>query len=176
MSEQKKKMIIKEVIGYGITILLACLCAYIITHFFIINAVVPTGSMDPTIKANDRLIGNRLAYRNSDPQRGDIVIFPFPDNESETFVKRIIGLPGETVEIHDGHVYINGAILDESAYLSVETKGTFGPYIVPFDSYFMLGDNRQNSKDSRAWDNKFVKRDKILAKAWFRYYKGFKKY
>lgn len=170
---ERKKFIIKEVISYVIMAAIAVVLALIINKFLIINAEVPTSSMHPTIKAKDRLIGNRLAYNNASPARGDIIIFPYPDNEAETFVKRVIGLPGETVEIHDGQVFINGSPLDESSYLKTQTPGTWGPYVVPVGCYFVLGDNRGSSKDSRYWDNKYVEEDKILAKAVFKYYKGF---
>lgn len=170
---KRQKYIIKETISYAIIIVLAVVIALLINRFLIVNARVPTSSMVPTINKLDRIIGNRLAYINKAPERGDIIIFPFPDNEKEIYVKRIIGLPGETVEIRGGVVYINGSPLDESSYLTVETLGDWGPYYVPLDSYFVLGDNRNNSKDSRYWDNKFVSRDKIMAKALFKYYRGF---
>ena len=106
-------------------------------------------------------------------RRGDIVIFKYPDDESVDYLKRIIGLPGETVEIISGKVYINGELLDEP-YLSEEPTGDFGPYQVPEDSYFMLGDNRAVSKDSRYWHNTYVKKDKIIAKAFVMYWPSLK--
>lgn len=121
----------------------------------------------------DLLIGNRLAYNDSDPERGDIAIFYAPDEEDTEFIKRVIGLPGDHIEIKDAKIYINGSQtpLDEP-YLNEEWVDLNGPlvYDVPDGCYFMLGDNRNNSKDSRAWNNTFVKRDKILAKAGFRYF------
>ena len=177
----RKKMIIKEFISYVVIIVAAVIVALIVDTKLIVNAVVPTASMYPTIQKKDRLIGNRLAYKNATPQRGDIIIFPSPDNESEIYIKRIIGLPGETVELKEGKVYINGSLLDESEYLGSDiitnpAPGTSGIYYVPFGSYFVMGDNRTNSQDSRYWSNKFVSEDKIMAKAVFRYFKGFKKY
>ncbi len=172
----KKKAIIKEIVTYLIIIAVAILLAQFITRFLIINAEIPSSSMYPTIQKGNRLFGNRLAYINSDPARGDIIIFYYPDDESEKYVKRVIGLPGETVEIHDKAVYINGEKLDESEYLGIETYGNYGPYIVPEDSYFVLGDNRSDSLDSRFWVNKYVSREKIIAKAWFRYYPKFSSY
>ena len=83
-------------------------------------------------------------------------------------MKRVIGLPGETVEIKGGEVYIDGEVLEEP-YLDVETIGDFGPYEVPEESYFMMGDNRNDSQDSRYWNNTFVKRNKILGKVYFTY-------
>ena len=97
------------------------------------------------------------------------------DDESQLFIKRIIGLPGETVEIIDGKVYIDGseAPLDDSFTPETPT-GNYGPYTVPENCYFMLGDNRNNSKDSRFWQNTYVERDKILGKAVLKYFPGIK--
>ena len=144
--------------------------------------------MEKTIMTGDRLIGNRLAYginlqiggkqickKMRDPKRFDIIIFRYPDDESELYIKRIIGLPGETVEIRDGDVYIDGSKepLDDS-FTAEKTEGSFGPYKVPDGSYFVMGDNRNSSYDSRFWENTYVRFDEILGKAVFRYYPGFK--
>lgn len=166
----KKRSILRELISYALIIAAAFVLALITNRFLIVNARVPTGSMIPTIMEGDRIIGNRLAYIHSDPERGDIVVFYYPDNENEKYVKRIIGLPGETVNIVNGAVYIDGELLDESAYLTVVPYGSYGPYVVPEGHYFMMGDNRNSSWDSRFWDNTYVSRDKIIAKAEFCYY------
>ena len=170
--EEKPTSFAREVIEWIIVIAISALLAYCLDKFIIVNAKIPSASMEPTIMTGDRLIGNRLAYLNEDPQRGDIVIFLFPDNEKEYFIKRVIGLPGETVEIRAGKVYINDSEepLDESSYLVVTPIGDFGPYVVPEGAYFMMGDNRNNSMDSRYWNRPYVYRDKILGKAWARYY------
>ena len=118
-------------------------------------------------------MGLRLYYNFKEPERGDIVIFKYPDDESVDYLKRIIGLPGETVEIISGKVYINGELLDEP-YLSEEPTGDFGPYQVPEGSYFMMGDNRAVSKDSRYWHNTYVSKDKIIAKAFVMYWPSLK--
>lgn len=121
----------------------------------------------------DRIFGNRLAYLFDDPERFDIVIFKYPDDESQRFIKRVIGLPGETVEIREGKVYINGSDTPLDDSFTPETPvGNFGPYTVPEGCYFMLGDNRNNSRDSRMWDNPYVKKEKILGKAVLRYFPG----
>jgi len=150
-------------------ILIALVIAFILARFVIVNANVPTSSMESTIMVNDRLIANRLSYKFSLPKRGDIVVFKYPDDENVLYVKRIIGMPGETVNITKGAVYINGEKLDEP-YITTSIAGNFGPYTVPEGSYFMLGDNRNNSLDSRYWKNKYVEKDKILGKALFKYY------
>ena len=121
----------------------------------------------------DRLFGFRLAYKFSEPERGDVIIFKFPDDESQNYVKRVIGLPNDVVQIKDGRVYVNGDELDEPYIRDyIFNDGETYTYIVPEDSYFMLGDNRNNSKDSRFWVNTYVKKEKIIAKVIFRYYSG----
>lgn len=144
---------------------------FIINNVLLINARIPSESMEKTIMTGDRVFGNRLAYMTKDPERFDIVIFKFPDDESQLFIKRVIGLPGETVTIKDGKVYINDSEepLDDS-FVAETPVGDFGPYKVPEGSYFMLGDNRNHSRDSRYWINSFVEKDKILGKAVLRYF------
>jgi len=136
-----------------------------------INAVIPSESMQNTIMKGDRVLGNRLAYIKDDPERYDIVIFKYPDDPSKIFIKRVIGLPGETVTVKDGKAYIDGKEQTQAAsFCPEEMTGSFGPYEVPEDSYFVMGDNRNNSLDSRYWDNTYVKKEAILAKAGFRYW------
>ena len=138
------------------------------------NATVPSGSMEPTVMTGDRVIGLRLAYMFSSPKRGDVIVFKYPDDRSVQYLKRIIGLPGEKVEIKDGKVYINDSEEPlEEEYLTVVPTDNYGPYFVPEDSYFMLGDNRNNSKDSRYWKNTYVKKEDIVAKVLFGYYPKF---
>ena len=100
---------IKELLSWAFTFLAAILMALFIKTFIIINATVPTGSMENTIVPGDDIIGFRLAYTFSEPERGDIIIFKNPNNLKEKYVKRVIGLPGDTVVIEDSKVYINGA-------------------------------------------------------------------
>ncbi|MCR5672553.1 MAG: signal peptidase I [Lachnospiraceae bacterium] len=161
-----------EVFEWLIVIAISATLAFLLDKFIIVNAKIPSASMEPTIMTGDRLIGNRLAYINSSPERGDVVIFLYPDNEKEYFIKRVIGLPGETVTIKSGKVYINDstAPLDESAYIVSVPVGDFGPYKVPEGAFFMMGDNRNNSMDSRYWNHPYVYKDKILGKAWVRYF------
>lgn len=168
---RKKKSIGRELLEDVLLILAVLAVVFLVKRFVLINAVIPSGSMEDTIMTGDQIFGSRLSYEFGDPQRGDIAIFRYPDNEEELFIKRVIGLPGEKVEIIDGKVYINDSTepLQED-YLKETPTGSFGPYYVPEDSYFMLGDNRNDSRDSRWWNNTYVKRDKILAKAVWRYY------
>ena len=170
-----KKSIGKELWEYIKMIIFVLIFVLVVNNFLIINAKIPSPSMENTIMTGDRIFGNRLAYVLGDPQRFDIVIFRYPDDESQLFIKRLIGLPVETVEITDGRVYIDGSEtpLDDSFTPETPT-GNYGPYTVPENCYFMLGDNRNNSKDSRFWQNTFVERDAILGKAVLKYFPGIK--
>lgn len=170
-----KNSIWKELWEYIKMIIFVVVVVLIVNNFLLINARVPSESMEKTIMTGDRFFGNRLAYLFDDPERFDIVVFKYPYDESQLFVKRVIGLPGETVEIKDGKVYINGSEtpLDDSFTPETPT-GDYGPYVVPEGSYFMLGDNRNHSGDSRFWKQPYVEKEKIVGKAIFRYFPGVK--
>ena len=168
----------KELISWARIVVIAVAVAFIVDHFIIINAEVPSGSMEQTIHEHSRMIGFRLSYIFSKPKRGDIIIFKYPENESENFVKRVIGLPGESIEIKKGKVYIDGTMIDEDyVYFSkglINLDGDFEKTYIPKGCYFVLGDNRNNSKDSRFWEKThFVTEDEILGKAIFSYYPKF---
>ena len=174
MQKPDKKTILKEVRDYALLIVFAVLLAFVMNRFVYANAEVPTGSMMPVVNPGDRLIVNRLAYLTGEPERGDIVMFKFPDDETQDYLKRIIGLPGETIEIVDGLIYINGSDKPlKEDYLNDVPNGNYGPFEVPEGSYFMLGDNRDRSEDARFWENKYVKKEKIVGKAFFKYYPKF---
>ena len=170
MSDKKK-----EILDWLKVILAAVAISFILNNFVIVNAQVPTGSMENTVMTHDRVFAFRLSYLFENPERGDIVVFPLPDDESQNYLKRIIGLPGDTVEIKDGKVYINNSEepLQED-YLKEKPTGDYGPYNVPENSYFMLGDNRNISLDSRYWEHTFVKKNKIMGKVILRYYPSIK--
>lgn len=162
-------------LDWVIVIAIALAAALVINFFIIVNSTVPTGSMENTIMSGSRMIGFRVAYWFSEPKRGDIIVFKYPDDPSQLFVKRVIGLPGETVEIIDGVTYIDGEMLEEDYinenYRLMPLDGEdYGPYLVPENSYFMMGDNRGNSKDSRKWVNTFVTKKAIIGKAWLCYW------
>ena len=163
----------QEAKSFIFTLLITLGLVLILKNFVIINAAVPTGSMENTILPGDNILGFRLAYVTEEPERGDVIFFYFPDDETQKYVKRIIGLPGETVTILDGKIYINDSTepLDEP-YLKEEwTRGT-GPYVfeIPEDSYLCLGDNRNRSADAREWNNPYVAKEKIIGKAIFTYF------
>ncbi len=171
----EKTNVLKEVIDWVAVIVCAVIISFLINTFVIVNATVPTSSMESTIMAGDRVIGSRLYYLRHEPERGDIIVFDYPDDPNILYIKRVIGVPGDHIEIRGGVVYINGEPIDEP-YLNVVTEGEWGPYDVPADSYFMLGDNRNDSADSRYWHNTFLTRDGIVGKAVFKYWKGFERF
>lgn len=163
----------KELKSFAFTMLITLVVVFVLKNYVIINATVPTGSMENTIMPDDNILGYRLAYLKEGPERGDVIFFYFPDDESQKFVKRVIGLPGETVTILDGKIYINDSTepLDEPYLKNEWTNGT-GPYVfeIPEDSYLCLGDNRNRSADAREWNNPYVAREKIIGKAIFTYF------
>jgi len=154
-----------------VILIFAAIGAWLCNSFLLMNTEVPTGSMADTIPKPSRIISSRIHYWFSDPDRGDVVLFDPPFEEQYYYVKRVIGLPGDTITIRDGLVYINNSSqpLDEP-YLAEAPRGNFGPYTVPEGCYFMMGDNRNHSNDSRYWDVKYVPRDNIYAKALFVYW------
>lgn len=180
-SEQKKKSALRDILDFFLPIVVALVVAIVLKTFVFANVVVPTGSMLNTIQENDRLIASKITYTFNDPERFDIAIFKYPDDEKQYYVKRIIGLPGETVQIVNGVVYVTDEndvttqLRDDFVTVS-KPIGNFGPYVVPEDSYFVLGDNRNNSEDSRYWrTTNYVSDDQLVGKVMFRYYPSIEK-
>ncbi|HUT96403.1 MAG TPA: signal peptidase I [Candidatus Paceibacterota bacterium] len=137
-----------------------------IRYFLIQPFFVNGASMEPNFHDGDYLIVDEISYRFDAPERGDVVIFRYPLDPSQFFIKRVIGLPGESIKVEDGKIFINGKDLDESEYLQdINTAGSVEVKLAE-DEYFVLGDNRQASSDSRKWgevDKKF-----IIGRAWLR--------
>ena len=172
-TQEEKNSPLKEALSWVFTFAAAILVALVLKNFVIINATVPTGSMENTIMPGDDLFGFRLAYQFSEPKRGDIIIFKYPDDEEEKYVKRIIGLPGETVRISNAKVYIDDSETPlQEEYLKDEWTVATGPFEfqVPEGCYFVMGDNRNDSWDARYWDNTYVAREKIIGKAEWVYF------
>lgn len=170
---EEKESVARELLSWVMTFAIAIAAALILKNYVIINANVPTGSMENTIMPGDDLMGFRLSYLFSEPKRGDIVIFNFPDNENEKFIKRVIGLPGETVVISDSHIYINGSqspLIEDYLKEEWNVSNDMYEFQVPQDSYLVMGDNRNDSYDARYWENTYVTRDEIIGKAQFIYY------
>lgn len=163
MKKSTKIKILREIRDYSLVILFALVASLFIKENVAACADVPTGSMEETVMAGSRVIVNKLAYFLEEPERGDIVCFVYPDDGESLYLKRIMGLPGETIEGIDGYVYINGVPLLND-YTPEKILDNFGPFVVPENCYFMLGDNRNNSKDSRYWDDTFVEKEEIVGK------------
>lgn len=154
------------------TIGLSAVLAFGIRTFVAEARYIPSGSMLPTLQINDRLIVDKLGYHFKTPERGDIVVFSPTDtlekqNFHDAFIKRVIGVPGDKVEVKNGRVFINDKPLDED-YIAERPQYQYGPVTVPQDQYLVLGDNRNNSYDSHYWG--FVPRDHIIGRAVVRFW------
>lgn len=163
----------KEFFFWILPYICAVILVILLKSFIFILATIPSTSMVHTLEENDKVYGNRLAYINHEPQRGDIIIFKAPDTPDELFIKRLIGLPGDKVVIDNAKIYINDSEVPLTEdYLPEEwfRKATGFEYHVPDGCYFMLGDNRNYSNDARSWTNTFVTRDAIVARAEFIYW------
>ncbi|RMF89370.1 MAG: signal peptidase I [Nitrospinota bacterium] len=188
--EEKKKSVYREYIE---SIVIAVVLALLIRTFVVQAFKIPSGSMIPTLLIGDHILVNKFAYGvkvpftdyrfhffgllDTVPQRGDIIVFLFPQDPSRDFIKRVIGLPNEQVEIRDKRVYINGELLEEPYAIYEDTtiqpkdlspRDNYGPVIVPAGHLFMMGDNRDNSMDSRFWG--FLDIRKIKGKAFMVYW------
>ena len=192
-TEEKKGDMRKEVVSWVRMFVIVIAVVFVLTQFVIINVRIPSGSMENTIMTKDRLIGFRFSYWFDEPQRGDIILFSYPVDEKQTYIKRVIGLPGETVEIRDGKIYIDGSSepLEEDYLKETWTWENDGyTFKVPEGCYFVLGDNRNDSEDGRFWAQialnegkastpeeaepySYVKKDEIKGKAIFKYYSKF---
>ena len=165
--------VMKEMIS-TLLYLLAVLClTWIVIQFVGQRTEVEGASMEPTLYNGDNLIVDKISYRFRDPERFDIIVFPFKYAASTYYIKRIIGLPGETVQIDErGNIYINGEVLIESYGREVIKPEYIGlarePIVLGEDEYFVLGDNRNNSKDSRTEVVGNIKREDIIGRAWIR--------
>lgn len=161
-----QKAIVKE---YVEAIVMAVVLAAFIMTFIARSFSVDGSSMVPTLHDGERVLVDEISYRFISPQRGEIIVFKLPGNPRVRYIKRIIGVPGDTVLITEGKVILNGKPLEED-YLSEPVYGEFGPYTVPPGAYFVLGDNRNNSEDSRFRRVGFVPRESIIGRAIFRYW------
>jgi signal peptidase I len=153
------------------TILWALALALILRTFVVQAFWIPSGSMIPTLEIGDRVLVAKFWYTFSEPKRGQIAVFKYPVDPQRDFVKRIIGLPGETVSMKDGVVYIDGNPIDDS-YVRNHDYYDMEPVKVPEGQYFVLGDNRPNSQDARFWPDvhKFVPRSYLKGPAFVRYW------
>ena len=167
------KSVLKEILSTSLYLLSVLIVTYLIITFVGQRTEVNGSSMESTLQNGDNLIVDKICYRFSDPKRFDIVVFPFQYEEDTYYIKRIIGLPGEIVQIDtDGVIYINGEVLHESYGLEVikDPGRAIEPITLGEDEYFVMGDNRNNSTDSRTELVGNVKRSELIGKAWVRIY------
>jgi len=149
------------------SVVLAVVLAALLRMFIIQPFYIPSASMEPTLLINDRIIVNMLIYRFHPPQRGDVIVFRYPLDPSRDFIKRLVAFGGETVEVRNNNLIINGVRIVEP-YLPHEVMADYGPFSVPQGSYFVMGENRKNSDDSRDW-GPLPKRN-IIGKAFLIYW------
>ena len=165
--------IMREVLNTAIYLLCVLGAVWLVITFVGQRTEVEGASMENTLHNGDNLIVDKLSYRFHDPERFDIIVFPFQFQDNTYYIKRIIGLPGETVQImDDGSIYINGEKLEENYGMEVIKPETIGRAAEPIelgdDEYFVMGDNRNNSSDSRTDMVGNIKRENIIGKAWLR--------
>jgi signal peptidase I len=184
--EPAKKSVFRE---YSESIIIAVILALIIRTFIVQAFKIPSGSMEDTLLIGDHLLVSKFIYGTKipftdkqilkirNPKRGDVIVFEYPEDPRKDFIKRVIGLPGDVVEGKDKRVYVNGKLYENSHEVHKESdiisreqnpRDTFGPVTVPADSYFVMGDNRDRSYDSRFW--KFVRRDQLKGLAFIKYW------
>lgn len=148
--------------------ILPALVIVVLVNVFLAQATRVEGqSMQPSLQSDERLVIEKLSYHLHPPQRGDIIVLRLADRSSNPLIKRVIGLPGETVEIRDGRVYINGQMLEEP-YVTQSASGSMPPRVISPGHVFVLGDNRDYSNDSRTFGE--VPFENIVGRAWFRYW------
>ena len=171
---------------YAEALIVALILAFFIRSFVVQAFKIPSGSMLQTLQIGDHLLVSKFAYgvkipftntmilERQGPERGDIIVFEFPEDPSKDFIKRVIGVPGDVVEIRDKKLFLNGVEQQESyiqhvdASTSVPRRDNLGPVMVPEDKYFVMGDNRDESYDSRFWG--FVERNTVEGKALILYW------
>lgn len=168
--KQDKKSTMRE---YAESLISAFILALIVLTFIGRAFKIPSSSMYPTLKIGDRIFVNRFVYKLSKPKCGDIAVFIYPADNKRDFIKRVIGLPGETMEIINGHILVNGKFVKSPSFIPNNIYYSTGKYgsrkiHVPENSYFVLGDNSGNSKDSRYWG--FVPSENLKGKAFLIYW------
>jgi signal peptidase I len=157
------KGIVREIVETAVLTLVIFLLVRLAFQNFRIEGY----SMEPNLHHGQFLIINKLVYYLHPPERGDVVVFHSPQNPRKDFIKRVVGLPGEPVEIREGQVFVNGVRLEET-YITQDSERSWGPEVVGAFEYFVLGDNRTNSSDSRSWG--MLDGDAIIGKAWISYW------
>lgn len=177
MARRKKKnrvgSVMRELLGWLFYILIIIGLTYLIITYVGQRTRVSGSSMETTLSDGDNLIVDKLSYRFQDPKRFDIVVFPYKYEENTYYIKRIIGLPGDTVQVKDGYTYINGELLKSDIYgaeVMIEAGTASEPITLGEEEYFVLGDNRNHSLDSRDPSVGILKREDLIGRAWVRIY------
>lgn len=170
--EAKEPNVWKELLGWVLYIVIIIGATYLIVTFVGQRTRVSGDSMESALHNGDNLIVDKISYRFREPERYEIIVFPYKYQENTFYIKRIIGLPGETVQVKDGEVYINGELLGEEYGLEKIEDGKEGLAIEPItlgeDEYFVLGDNRNHSSDSRDPSVGILTKDDLIGRAWIR--------
>lgn len=172
---QKKKRlnpkVIKDIFEMMIGSMIVIFLAFVIVYSVGMRTSVVGDSMEPMLGNGQEILMNRVIYRLSSPKRGDVIVFlPNGNQNSHYYVKRVVGLPGETIQIQDGNVYIDGVLLEEDESLDkmIDAGIAQNELTLALDEFFVLGDNRNSSEDSRSGNIGAVKKEDIIGKAWFR--------
>lgn len=172
-NRNEEKGVFRELLGWIIYILIIIGLTYLIITYVGQRTRVSGHSMETTLSDGDNLIVDKLSYRFQDPKRYDIIVFPYKYQEDTYYIKRIIGLPGETVQVVDGYAYINGELLETDIY-GAEVMNESGiaenPITLGENEYFVLGDNRNHSSDSRDPSVGVLTREDLIGRAWVRIY------
>ena len=168
--QKKRKSMFREALSWILYLVIVCGAVYLIVHYVGERTEVRGESMYPALNDGDQLIVDKISYRFSDPKRFDVVVFPFQYQEDTFYIKRIIGLPGEVVQIYDGDIYINGKRLSESYGKEKIANGGLASKAVTLgeDEYFVMGDNRNNSADSREPSVGTISKADMIGKALLR--------
>ncbi len=168
--DEKKSSIVREILGFLLYVMMVVGITFFIITFIGQRTYVSGSSMENTLHHGDNLIVDKLTYRFSKPKRYDIIVFPFRYQEKTYYIKRIIGLPGETIQIQDGVIWIDGKVLQESYGREVMKNAGLAADMITLgeDEYFVLGDNRNDSTDSRDPSVGVIHKDEIIGRAWLR--------
>lgn len=165
--EEQNDKFVNRVIKVLVVYAAFSVCVIILFKYVFMISSIPSGSMENTVFSGDLVFSTRVGISEDSIERYDILIFTLPDDPSTTYIKRVIGLPGETVVVENGKVYVDGDEIDDSFIKEYQNSKGDGTYVVPEGCYFFLGDNRNNSKDSRFWKIKYVPLENIQAVAKF---------
>lgn len=169
--EEARKKLIREIVIWIVEILAVILLSYVIVAFGMVKTSMVGESMSPTLADSESIIVNKLSYRFKSPKRFDVIVFKQNGNEHSYYnIKRVVGLPGETIQIKDGAIYIDGELLEEEYNVEPMNNGGLAKEAITLDAgeYFVLGDNRNGSEDSRYANVGAIIKEDIVGKAWIR--------